>query len=132
MGLFSSSSKQTQNVTEITSGANVAGDTTAPVLSLAQSSGNTFNMLDGGAVSGAFDFADSQSEKSYGLANEALDQAGRAFSTTRDALQNAYTDSLNLVSASREPADEKTRQQSVYLALGALALVAVIIYVGKS
>lgn len=132
MGLFSSSSKQTQQVTDTSSGASVAGDATAPVSSVsinAQGSTGTFNLSDNGAIGASFDFAKGESERSFGFANSALDKATNAFNTTRDALVGAQSQALSFVTKATEPEEETARQQFIYLALGALALVGFIFYV---
>lgn len=135
MGLFGGGNKQSQttNVTDTSAGASVAGNAAGPVSSMSvnagNSSGGTFQFLDQNAIAGSFDFAKGESERSFGFATDALDKATRSYSNTADALQSAYNQSLNTVSAAQTPADEKTRQQFMYLALGAMALVAVIFWV---
>ncbi|PPE72725.1 hypothetical protein C3942_16890 [Solimonas fluminis] len=134
MGLFGGGNKQSQttNVTDTSAGASVAGDAAGPVSSLSVNAGSskesTFNFLDQNAIAGSFDFAKAESERSFGFATAALDKATRSYTTTADALTSAYNQSLNTVSKAQTPADEKTRQQFMYLALGALALVAVIFW----
>lgn len=145
MGLFGGN-KQSQSTTveDTSAGANVGGNTTAPVTSNAISiggtgkspiNGGTFTFTDSGAIAAgssavnrSFDFAAGESERSFTLAEKALEKATSAFNTSRDATNSAYQQSLTAVSAAREPADEKTREQFTWLALGALVLVGFIIY----
>ena len=141
MGLFSSSSKQSQSVTDTSAGASVGGNATAPVTSVSLNAGSstagTFNFTDPGAIAAgsgianrSFDFAGVNSEKSFEFVSNAFDRALDRIGTTQDAANNAFQQSISAVSAAREPADEKTRQQFTYLALGVLVLLAVVFYKG--
>ena len=126
MGLFGGGNTQasTTNVYDTSSGANVGGDTTSPVLSLASADGNTFQFVDGGALATAKDIADG----SFNFAAQALQKSAGAYNDTASALQNAYQQSLSFVGKQTQPADENVRQQFTWLAFGVLAVAAIAFY----
>ncbi len=89
---------------------------------------------DHGAIAAGLGFAEKIADQSFGFAgdsldwaSEAVDRTAAAYNNSRDALQSAFQQSLDLVSQSREPADEKTREQfanMTYLLLAVVGFVA--------
>lgn len=135
MGLFSSSSKQnsTTSVTDISTPVNVGGDANAPVLSLAQSSGNTVNLTDSGAIAAAFDFAGANSDSQADLARRALEQsydfAGNAATIGNEQARQATERALSFVGQATKPDEEKQRDTFNYLVYAVLAAAVAVAYI---
>lgn len=134
-GRSTKTTTSTTNVTDKTNAVSIGGDSSAPVYSLTDSTGNNFTVSDMGAIAAGRSIADN----SFNFAESALDKASESFSraqsgllTAQESNRNAYDQSLAFVSKSQTPADEKTRQQFVYLALGLLLIVGAVVVAVKS
>lgn len=124
-GLLGSSNKSQSSSSSSTDAAtNVGGDANAPVLTLANSSGSTVNMLDGGAIGQAFDFASLAGERNNALVDSIL-------STSSTLQREASNRAFDFVSQNLKPDAEVQRDQFVYLGFGLLAVVAVIFIWGR-
>ncbi len=134
MGLLSSSSRQsnTTNVNDVSTPINVGGDALAPVLSLAQSSGNRITLTDSGAIAAAFDFAGANSASQAELAQRAVDQsynfAGNAATIGNEQARVATDKALSFVSQNIKSDDEKQRDTFNYLVYAVLAAAVAVAY----
>lgn len=81
---------------------------------------SSVTLTDGGTVAQSYGFATHALDKSY----SALDQSKSAYDTTRDALQNAYRQSLNFVGKQTQP-ESATTTKLVWGVLAAAVLLAI-------
>lgn len=94
---------------------------------LIQGGSGPVTLTDQGTVAQSFNFATNALGQSYGV----LQNAASAYNDTRDALQNAYQQSLSFVGKTTTPADESSQQRNAWLTFGAIAAVVLIAYAGK-